>query len=595
MTVAIPTPKLSPFAVFRKASFTRMWLAQLISTIGDSFTMIAAGILIFQKTGSALSVGLMLMATSIPTLLIGMIAGVFVDRFNRKKIMIVCDLSRGVLISLIPILIRYNVVWMYVIVFLSSAISTFFSPAYDSIVPEMASDEELTAANSMIAISSFGSTAVGFAASGLLAAYSINLAFVIDAATFFISALLMSGIRIAPLKVEEKTSVAVVVNNLQGGLKYMFNNRILRSIVLISIVYAFMVGLGNTLLLPFATKALGATTFEYGLQEGLTSIGFVIGSLIMARFAYRLREGLWVIIGLLGMGLAYITYSFSRSVPFAIFVVTISGMMNSPYAVARRTLLQRNTDREIRGRVFGANMTISSVMMLLGMAAAGLADIYGPRLMMQITGLINLATAVVAILAPGIGRPAAEWIRSINLLRKASLAPRPELGRAATLADFDRLVSRLPALSFLSLDERKGLVKNMRYLEAAEGSMVVKQGETSDSAFFIVDGGTVAGREENSQERILEVHSPGDFFGEIAALTGIPRTANVVTRQPSTLLRVPAATLREMSKYPVLNRLFLSKMTERMMRMDMIEMPKRNVLDQQVLRDLRTSESEAAQ
>lgn len=82
-----------PLAVFRNPSFTstRMWLAQLISTIGDSFTIIASGILIFRLTGSALSVGLMLMATSIPTLMIGMIAGAFVDHVDRKKIMLVSD------------------------------------------------------------------------------------------------------------------------------------------------------------------------------------------------------------------------------------------------------------------------------------------------------------------------------------------------------------------------------------------------------------------------------------------------------------------------------------------------------------------------
>jgi MFS family permease len=571
-----------------------MWLAQLISTIGDSFTMIAAGILIYQKTGSALSVGLMLMATSIPTLLMGMIAGVFVDRFDRKKIMIVADICRGSLVFLIPILIQYNVAWMYVIVFLNSAISTFFMPAYDSIVPEMASDEELTAANSMIAISSFGSTAIGFAASGMLAAYSLELAFYIDAASYFISALLMVGIKIAPLKVEENTSVAVVVKNLQSGLKYLFGSRILRSLVIISIFYSFVVGLGNTLLLPFATDALGATTFEYGLQEGLTSIGFVVGSFIMAKYADRMREGLWVILGLLGMGVCYLIYSFSTTVPFAIFVITISGLMNSPYAVARRTLLQRNTEREMRGRVFGASMTIGNVMMLLGMGAAGLADLYGPRVMMQVTAIINLASGGVAMLVPGIGQPAAEWVRSLSLLRKAAQAPSLEMGRAATLADMDRLVGRMPSLSILSVEERHNLLKEMRYIEAPEGTAIVRQGETSDAAYFILDGGTIAGRDDNGRERVLEVHAPGDFFGEIAALTGIPRTANVVTSQQSNLLRVPAVTLRRMSKYPEVNRVFLSKMTERMLRMDMIETPKRNVLDQQVLRDLRTAEPEAA-
>jgi MFS family permease len=594
MTVAAQAPKITPFAVFRNPSFTRMWLAQLISTIGDSFTLIASGILIFRLTGSALSVGLMLMATSIPTLLIGMIAGVFVDRIDRKKIMIVSDISRGILISLIPFLIKFNVGWMYAIVFLTSAISTFFSPAYDSVIPEMAGEEELSAANSMIAISSFGSTAVGFAASGLLAAYSIELAFYIDAVTFFISALLMSGIKIKPLEVEENTSVTVVVKNLQSGLKYLFGSQVLRSLLIVTLLYSVMVGLSNTLLLPFATDALHATTFEYGLQEGLTSIGFVVGSFIMAKFASRLRDGLWIIVGLFGMGVSTLIYSFSTSVAFAVFIITISGLMNAPLAIARRTMLQQNTEREVRGRVFGATRTLQNVLMLLGMAAAGLADVFGPRLMMQVSAVTGLSVGIAAMLAPGIGRPAAEWLRSVSLLRKAAQAPGLEAGRVATLADMDLLIGRIPAFSVLTLEERKSLLKDIHFLEAPEGTAIVRQGETSDAAYFILDGGSVAGREENGHERVLEVHTSGDFFGEIAALTGLPRTANVVTNQSSKLLRVPAATLRKMSRHPELNRVFLSKMTERMLRMEMIDSPKINVLDQQVLRDLRTAEPEAA-
>jgi CRP-like cAMP-binding protein len=198
------------------------------------------------------------------------------------------------------------------------------------------------------------------------------------------------------------------------------------------------------------------------------------------------------------------------------------------------------------------------------------------------------------MLAPGIGRPAAEWLRSVSLLRKAAQTPGLDKGRVATMADMDRLIGRIPAFSILSSEERKNLLKDIHYLEAPEGAAIVRQGETSDAAYFILDGGSVAGRQEDGRERVLEVHAPGDFFGEIAALTGLPRTANVVTNQPSNLLRVPATTLRQMSGHPELNRVFLSKMTERMLRMEMIESPKINVLDQQVLRDPRTAEPEVS-
>ena len=396
-----PDPKLSPLAVFRNPSYTRMWLAQLISTIGDSFTYIAAGILVYQQTGSVMLVGLVEISAAIPAMLLGTLAGVIVDRFNRKKIMVVTGIFRGLLLFLVPVLVRYNLAWMYLILFLSSALNAFFQTSYDSVVPEMASDEALCAANSMLSISSFGSTAVGFIASGLLAAYSLYIAFYINAIAYWVSAIILAGIIITPIKSGEKTNAFVVMDDLKYGIRYLAKSKILRSLIIISVLYALMAGMENTLLLPFITGTLGGTSFEYGLQEGLTSIFYVIGSLVMAKYSGWMRDEAWVVYDLLIMGGMTIVYSFSVSVPFAIAVITLSGMVQSPYAVAWITLLQRNTNREVRGRVLGANMAVRNLLMVLGIMAAGLADMFGPRLMMQVAAWLNLSIGIVALITLG--------------------------------------------------------------------------------------------------------------------------------------------------------------------------------------------------
>jgi MFS family permease len=294
----------SPFAVFRNRNFSLLWTGQLVETIGNSLTSIAASIYVYRLTNSALSVGLMLMATAAPSLLVGLFAGVFVDRYDRRKIMIAADILRAVLVMLVPVLVPLNVIWLYVIVMLISAIGQFFDPAHESILPEVASDEELAAANSLIAISSFGSTAVGFAAAGLIAsAASLDWAFYANAFTFFFSAVCVFLIRIKPIQAEEETSVALVVQNLRAGMLQLFRTPVLRSLFAVQAIVLTSFGLSNTLLLPFALKALNATEFEYGLQEGLTSIGFVVGSLYMARVYDRLQGGAWMAISFLGMGL----------------------------------------------------------------------------------------------------------------------------------------------------------------------------------------------------------------------------------------------------------------------------------------------------
>ena len=341
------------------------------------------------------------------------------------------------------------------------------------------------------------------------------------------------------------------------------------------------------------TDALHATEFEYGIQEGLTSLGFVVGSLYLAKYAGRWREGVWMILSFFGMAVSVLLYGLAHSVPMAMVIITISGALNAPYGIARRTLMQRNTEREVRGRVSGASMTVGHFVMMLGMGAAGLADIFGARNMMLATAVFIFVGAAVTLVLPGIGRPAADWLRSLKLLRQAARAPALGEGRPATLVDLDRLAVRMSVFSGLTMEERKELLTDVRYIEAAEGMSIVRQGEVSDAAYFIIDGGAIAGRTEHDRARILEVLNAGDFFGEIAALTGVPRTANVVTNKAAELLRVPAATLQLMMRYAEVNRVLMSKLRERMTRMDMAEMPKMMAYDQEMLRDLRTPEQEA--
>jgi DHA3 family macrolide efflux protein-like MFS transporter len=282
---AAPAPApVGPFAIFRNRSFVYLWTGQLISTIGDALTSLAAGIIVFQVTHSFLNVGIMLMVSSIPTLVFGLVAGVFVDRFDRKTIMVASVVIRAGLVAAIPLSLALtnNILWLYVIVLLSASVQQFFDPANDSVLPEIASDEELAAANSLMAIAQFGSMAVGFALAGLLIGASQELVFWFDAATFLFSGLMISLVTIKPLVVDEEPTVRDIVRNLGDGARFILKSHVLRSATVLRAPVMVVIGLQNVLLLPFAIQVLNASEFEYGLQEGVTSIGFVIGSLLMA-------------------------------------------------------------------------------------------------------------------------------------------------------------------------------------------------------------------------------------------------------------------------------------------------------------------------
>ncbi|HET9222611.1 MAG TPA: MFS transporter, partial [Roseiflexaceae bacterium] len=392
MTTLAPSARPSAFAVFRKRNFALLWFGSLISTSGSALTDLAAGILIYRMTGSALSVGLLFIVSALPSLILGLLAGVFADRFDRKRIMVASDLIRAALVLAIPAVLPFGITWLYIVVLLSSAVKQFFDPAHASVLPEVATDEELSAANALMEISSFGSTAIGFAAAGLIASsFPIEWAFYLDGLSFLISAACIALIRIAPSDTADRTTVTTVARDLRAGARFLLDSPILRSLLILFVPTFLSIGLANVLLLPFSLTALHATEFEYGLQEGLTSVGFVVGSLLMARLADRLREGQWIAIGGMGMATAFFLYALSSSIPLAILFVTVSGFMNALHAIGRRLAIQRNTTNEVRGRVSSAFFVTRDVVFLIGMAAAGLADLVGVRALFLAAALVLLA------------------------------------------------------------------------------------------------------------------------------------------------------------------------------------------------------------
>lgn len=592
MALATSLSRPSAFAVFRRRNFTLLWIAQLISVAGSALTALAASMLVYRLTGSALSVGLMLMATALPSLLVGLIAGVFVDRFDRKKIMVAADLLRALLVGAIPLLVPFSIAWLYLIVIVSSAVGQFFNPAHASLLPETASDEELAAANAFMAISSFGSTAIGFAAAGLIAAqFPIDWAFYLDALSFLVSAVCILQIRVAPLAIDERTTVGAVLRNLRGGARFLAGTPSLRSMFLIYLPIFVCFGFMNTLVLPFALRALRATEFEYGLLPGVESIGLVAGSLLMARLADRLHAGQWLALSFVSMGLIEIAFAQAPALPLAIALYAANGLLNAPSVVGRQLVIQRGTPRELRGRVNSAFFVTRDVAFAIGMASAGLADLFDVRVLFLLAGAMVLGCGLLTLALPGLGQPSAEWRRMLAMLRTAPTAPGLGLGRAALPADITLLAMHLPALADWSRKAREELAAQTRLYEAPAGTAIVRQGERSDAAYFLIDGRTIASRqEEDGAERVLEVHNAGDFFGEIAALTGVPRTASVIAERPTMVLQVPAAGLRKMMSDTRLNRVFLSKLTERMVRMRIVALPGFGGLDQETLRELRTPE-----
>jgi DHA3 family macrolide efflux protein-like MFS transporter len=575
------------FAVFGNRAFSLLWFGQLISGMGSALTTLASSILVYRVTGSALSVGLMLIATAGPTILVGLLAGVFVDRSDRKRILLASDLLRAVVIFTIPFLARQNLTWLYVIVAVSSAIGQFFESAHASVLPELASERELSAANSVMAISQVGSTTVGFAAAGVLASASnLDLAFFANSATFLISAFLVFTIPMPPGPTVDDTSIGAIGRNLSAGLLTVRDAPILRSLFLLGLPVFLIFGLQNSLYLPFALKTLGGSEFEFGLQQAAEAIGIALGSVLMAIVADRIRASQWLILSFVLMALVGITYSLSTSMTLAIGLIGVSGFVNAPSYVGRRLVIQRATPREMRGRVNSAFLVVRDVMFVVGMSMAGLADFVSLRLLMFASAAVLLVAGGIGALLPGLALPAGEWRRLLSLLRGAEAAPRLGAGRAATVKDVGRFIGTRPELTSMTEKERSQLAADMLVAEAQGGKVVIYRGETSNAAYFILRGSVGVGYVKGDEYVILNYLHEGDYFGEVAALTGAARTANVIAEEDSEFLILPSNVLRRLAdRYAGLKELFYTTMAERL---SVIDIPLAVKLDQSLLRELRT-------
>jgi CRP-like cAMP-binding protein len=292
------------------------------------------------------------------------------------------------------------------------------------------------------------------------------------------------------------------------------------------------------------------------------------------------------------MALAGIVYSFMHSVPLAILVITISGFFSAPGAIGRRLVVQRNAPREMRGRINSVLFVSRDVMFLIGMASAGLADILDVRLMYLAASLILLVAAVLAVALPGLRQERAEWQQALAMLRAAPRAPGLglEAGRPAQPADVDMLIGLVPSLSILSARECAELVRSSRVLEVPAGAAILRRGEAGEAAYFILSGRVAAGlTSEDGDYHSLETMTVGDLFGEIAALTGATRRADVVAMDAARLLQISAEALRGLMAKPALSAMILAKMTERLSISSRFELPRFAGFDQQVMRDLRTT------
>jgi MFS family permease len=399
-------------SLLRNVRFLRLWIGQGTSFVGDAVSMVALVVLVVQITGSASAVGGALVARLLPTIA-SPLAGVLADRVDRRIVLVASDLARAVLV--LGLVFARDLATIYVLVFLMGLARTVFNPTVRAAFPSVVGGGDLTRANALISGTFSTSIMVGPALGGLLvASIGVDAAFLADAATYLVSAILLSRVPL-PRPRRESEEEEGFVRELRSGFGYLIGARIPLAIV----VGAFLTILTINATVPaevfLAKETFGTGDAGYGLLVSLWGGGMVLGSAMMAVLGDRINLVLFYFLSIFVGAFALVGTGLAPAFVLALGALTVEGAATGIDNVATDTILQKRVPEAFLGRVFSIRLLGYSAGEALAYPLGGvLVDAVGPRSTYLLAGIATATAGLLVLLAliavPTRGREEADQV-----------------------------------------------------------------------------------------------------------------------------------------------------------------------------------------
>jgi MFS family permease len=419
-------------AVLRQRDFGLLWLAGLISIAGDLALVIALPLHVYQLTDSTLATAGAFAASFLPGVVIGSVAGVFVDRWDRKRTMVMCDLSRAVL--LLPLLIAPDhLAVLYGVAAVQGTIGLFFRPAESALLPLLVGEDRLVTANALNSLNdNFGMLIGPALGSFLYAAYGISGAAIFDAVSYVGSALLIRLIVAGGRPVIEASVQTPETHTLwrrlavdwRDGIRVIHRDRALVVLASSSVFLGISEGVFLTLgLSPLVLDVLGGTPAQVGWLATAQAVGGLMAGIVIARRGHRIARRWLIGGGMIGIGTTdFSTFNTRRlvgpglpAVGVAMGWMVIAGFPSVAGGTGRQSLVQERVVDAFRGRVFGALGAVLGVSMLIGFGIGGvLGDSIGLVPVLSASALVRILGGLIVLrFMPGTGAfPARDATRS---------------------------------------------------------------------------------------------------------------------------------------------------------------------------------------
>lgn len=502
--------------VFRVPGLRRLGVGYLASLTGMWAYAIAADVYAFGIGGVAL-VGLTSVIRLVPAAILAPFMAAVADRYPRRRVLIGTDLGRCVVILTGLVLIMLDLpVAVFAVAAAGTVLSTMFEPAKNAMLPALAQrPEHLTAANAVMSSFESAGIFIGPAIGGAaLALASIEVAYACAALLLICSAVLVAGIDPAASQSGEASDPAAerpddtpgdaggeTTTGALAGFRLVFGDSRLRLVFGLVALQVVICSATDVLMIPFAIDVLGIGGGGVGMLSAMIGVGGLAGAAVAIVLAGWRGAGVVLALAIALWGAPYILIGAIAVLPVAIAALVVTGVANTVVDTTSLTLIQRLTPDAVRARVFGVYESL-----IIG----GLA--LGCLLAPALERLIGVEAALVAF---GCVLPVAALVTASSLRQIDGAAPAP----ARRL----ELLRGVPMLSPLGLFELEQLAAALEPMRFSAGSTIVRQGEQGDH-FYLIDSGEVTVHED---DRLARRDGPGGYFGEIALLRGVPRTATV--------------------------------------------------------------------
>ena len=387
--------------VIRSPSYAPLWLGQLLSSFGDTLHYIALVVLVFQLTGEGIAVAGLAVAEIVPILVLGPIAGVLIDRMSRKAVLVGADLFRAILVL--------SLVWpqgtwhAYAVAAGLAAGNAFFNPTVQAVIPVLTSSEQRLAANSVSwstgrLVQILASAVVG----GLIGLVGTGPAFVVNAATFAVSALLIMRLPIPPhagqVAGESKRGLNGYLSDARHGLAFAASDRFVSRLLVVQALASLATGATGAMLVVLAEQHLRLPPSGFAWLIGAIGVGALLGPLIPNMLARDYRNARWLFVPYLIRGIVDLLLATFTSLPTAMFLLFIYGLNTSSGIVVFNSTVQTAVPDGVRGRVFTLlDITWNAARLLSLLVGGVLVDVVGIQPLFWAGGAMLIGTGLLGL------------------------------------------------------------------------------------------------------------------------------------------------------------------------------------------------------